>query len=268
MDLEQKLAAGVSAPSAAFSELGVAPEMRSATMEAEISGDKFVGYAAVYDEIADIGDWTEESVRGSFRKVLSVQKQPVPFYYDHNDMHGPMAHTGGEQPTMRLSDDTKGLHVEVPNLPKHHPHVAMLREQIERGEVRHMSYGFVAGRGNSKIENRGSEKPHRIITGYTALLDVSPTWRPAFSGTTAELRHALLGMIPDLSQRTDRGAHQQPDGGATQDPSLDVELVEEDTEATVDSEQEQRSGAEAALAAAAARSRRLQMLGLALPRDI
>lgn len=251
-------------------------ESRSVPLtEAEITGDKFYGYAAVYGEVADLGDFTEESQRGSFRKVLAAQREPIPFVYDHKHDRIPMAFTHAG--TLRLSEDTKGLYVEA-DLPSKNPDADTLREQMERGEVRHMSYGFIAGRGNSKVEHRGS-KPHRVLTGYNMLLDVSPTWQPAYRGTSAELRNALLGAIPDLSQTSEtsetsetsqqdlEGAHQQLEDGVTQEIATDAGPVES-TSADVPSEesQEERSGAaDDPMVAAAARRRRLQMMGLTLP---
>lgn len=241
----------------------VAESRSVALTDAEITGNKFTGYAAVYGEVADLGEFTEESQRGSFRKVLAAQRDPIPFVYDHKHDRIPMAFTHAG--TLRLSEDTKGLYVEA-DLPSKNPDADTLREQMERGEVRHMSYGFIAGRGNSKVESRGN-KPHRILTGYNVLLDVSPTWQPAYRGTSAELRNALLGALPDLSQQDLEGAHPQLEDGVTEDTAADASAVTDET--TVESEeeedQEQRSGAEAAQAEAAARRRRLRMLGLTLP---
>jgi hypothetical protein len=53
-----------------------------------------------------------------------------------------------------------------------------------------MSYGFVAGPENSKVEQR-PKKPHRTLLGFKRLLDVSPTHDPAYPGTSAELRAAI-----------------------------------------------------------------------------
>lgn len=225
------------------------PELRSATMQAEITGNKFVGYALIYDEVADLGDFTEESQRGSIRKVLSSQTTSIPFVYDHKTDRIPMAfsHAG----TLKLAEDTRGMHVEA-DLPQKNPDADTLREQMERGEVRHMSYGFIAGRGNSRIEQRGG-KPHRVITGYNAILDVSPTWCPVYRGTSAELRSALLAGIPDLSQLTDGGAHTQPDGRATeQDPPAGAGEEER-------SDQDQASGVDIHEVEFAARKRRLEI---------
>jgi hypothetical protein len=85
-----------------------------------------------------------------------------------------------------------------------------------------MSYGFVAGPGNSKIEHRG-EKPHRTLLGFTRLIDVSPTWDPAYAATSAELR-SMTSIAIDLQQLLEGQDPQLEDGA---DPVEDPELEEE-----------------------------------------
>src|SRR4029453_10465384 len=89
---------------------------------------------------------------------------------------------------LKLAEDKKGLRVEAE---LGNDFVSdYVRERVRRGEVDGMSYGFVAGPDNSKIERR-PDKPHRTLLGFTRLLDVSPTWDPAYAGTSAELRAAI-----------------------------------------------------------------------------
>jgi phage head maturation protease len=69
-----------------------------------------------------------------------------------------------------------------------------------------MSFGFVAGAGNSKVEQRGG-KPHRSLTGFKRLLDVSPTWDPAYTGTSAELRSLRALQIAEDIEQTSSTRH-------------------------------------------------------------
>jgi HK97 family phage prohead protease len=253
------------------------PEQRSVTFtEAELTGNRFEGYAAVFDQVADLGDFTEEVDRGAFRKVLA-DKPNVPLVLDHNQSLPPLATTGAN--TLRLIPDARGLRVEA-DLDDDHFMTPTLKSMIRRGEVHGMSFGFIAGPGNSRMEQRG-DRPHRVITNFRVLTDISPTWRPAYEGTTAEVRSTLgeydganaevaflLGQMAehapapewrlkatDLSQPADGGAHPQPDAGAKQDTNAGAGVDEE----------EQRN---AEAVQAAARRRELHRLGLLLPADL
>lgn len=172
MDLEQKLAAErVEARSVAFTDVDTSAD-----------GSTFTGYAAVFDTVTDLGEHTESINRGAFRKSI-VSSGNIPMLYDHNPGLPPLATTGGG--TLKLKEDGKGLLVEA-NLAKHFVGDAV-REMVRRGDIKGMSFGFIAGGGNSKIEARGA-KLHRTLIGFKKLLDVSPTWDPAYQSTSVELR--------------------------------------------------------------------------------
>lgn len=235
----------------------------------------FTGYGAVFDVDTDLGDFTESMSRGSFRKSLS-RGENVPMLMEHNPMLPVLATTGGG--TLRLSEDTKGLKVEA-DIAKHYVGEAV-RELVKRGDIRGMSVGFIAGRGNSRIESRGG-RPHRSIMDFKKLLDVSPTWEPAYPGTSAELRSLrALQMAEGIEQVQQllTGAATQLEDGAPADeeptePSDEQDprtcekcaaTLEEGVEHTC-AEEEQRSRVETDVAAAA-RRRRLQLAGIALPR--
>lgn len=179
MDLEQKLAGGrVEARSVAFTDVDTADD-----------GATFTGYAAVFDHEADLGDFTESISRGAFRKAIAASGN-IPMLYDHNPALPVLATTGGG--TLKLKEDGRGLRVEA-NVAKHYMGEAV-RELVKRGDIRGMSFGFIAGAGNSKVEQRDG-RPHRTLSGFQRLLDVSPTWDPAYTATSAELRslRALQG---------------------------------------------------------------------------
>lgn len=235
-------------------------------VELSSDGTKFEGYAAIYGQEADLGDFTEEVARGAFRKPLAGNPN-VPMFWDHNDKYPPLATTGGG--TLKLAEDVRGLHVQA-ELDPDHLLYPTLRSMIRRGDVTGMSFGFVAGPGNSRVENRGG-RPHRVITNFKHILDVSPTWVPAYAGTSAELRSQLasLRMAEELdqSQQVLSGAYQQLGDGAPVEQADTGEETEAEVTAPVEQqdEEEQRSGV---ADEAAARRRRLQMMGLTLPKGV
>lgn len=228
-------------------------------------GLSFSGYAAVFDTIADLGDFTEEIRRGAFRKPLA-QGQNVPMYWDHDDRMPPLATTRGG--SLRLAEDATGLRVEA-TLDNDHYMTPTLRSMIRRGDVSGMSFGFVAGKGNQIIEERGG-RPHRILTNFRMLLDVSPTWNPAYEGTSAEMRSALAEIRKariEHGQQVVIGEYQQVDDGAASEGTDAQGVAESATEQdTTEVVEERDSGvSEDEKVRAAARRRRLQLMGLTLP---
>jgi HK97 family phage prohead protease len=254
MDLEQQLAQkGAEARSVAFTDLDVGRDGRS-----------FDGYAAVYGSDTDLGEYTEVIMPPAFRSVLSRMTN-VPMLWDHNDSMPPLATTAGG--TMTLEEDRRGLRVKA-TIDERHILGPTLISMLERGDVRGMSFGFVAGQGNSKLAHRSGGKPQRVLRGFNQLLDVSPTWNPAYAGTSAELRSLRqMASIIDVPQQLLTGEVPQPEDGVADEDLVEV-VPGEPVDEVVDgeSDEQERSGVDSALAEAAARKRRLQMLGMTLPK--
>ncbi len=255
------------------------PESRSVQFaDMDVAGDgwSFEGLLSVYDQEADLGVFTESFARGAYRKVLASGDN-VPMLYHHNDALPVLATTKGG--TLSLKDDAKGLRVKA-SLAQHYVGDAV-RELVKRGDITGMSPGFVAGRGNSRTESRNG-KLHRTIMGLKRLLDVSPTWEPAYAGTTAELRslraydladdidrlqQLLVGMAPQLEKRA-AAVEEEPEPSPAEEKDPPAEEQPEEAAAEVE-EEEQRSGVDPDLdefeVEAAARRRRLQLLGVPVP---
>lgn len=238
-------------------------EVRSVELtDVAISEDglRFSGYAAVFDKVADLGDFTEEVRRGAFRKILS-QSANVPMYWDHDPTIPPLATTRGG--TLRLAEDATGLRVEA-DLDNDHYMTPTLRSMIRRGDVAGMSFGFIAGKGNQSMELRDG-RPHRVLTGFRMLLDVSPTWNPAYEGTSVEMRSALAEIRKarlDSEQQVADGEHQQAGDGASDEGA---ENAQQDPAA--DAVEKRDSGVSEVDAELAARRRRLKLMGLSLSKD-
>jgi HK97 family phage prohead protease len=254
------------------------PEYRSmAFIDFEVRDDGwgFEGLASPYDATADIGEFTEEFKRGAYRKPVAAGEN-TRLVYDHSPPHFPILASikGG---TMQIRDDVKGLVVRA-NIAKHYLGEAA-RELIQRGDIKGMSPGFIVGRGNSEVVMRG-DKPHRIIHNLKRLIEISLTPDPAYAATTAELRSLwAMHLAESLGgvQHAFMGAYPQPESRATteegtQDTATpevpDAEEPTDDRGEPVEAPpvvEEQPSGVDADTAYAA-RTRRLQMLGLTLPR--
>jgi HK97 family phage prohead protease len=169
MDLEQQLASGrPEARSVAFTDLDVTK-----------GGRRLDGYAAVYGQETDLGQWTEVIVAPAFRGAPE-RSGNIPLLWDHNSTMPPLATTAGG--TLEVREDGRGLRVKA-EIDERHILGPTLMSMLERGDVSHMSFGFVARGPNSKAQMRNG-RLHRILKGFDKLLDVSPTWDPAYTGTS------------------------------------------------------------------------------------
>ena len=88
------------------------------------------------------GEPYDESVRyGVSKRSLANPNLDVPFLIGHNDAGIPMART--KSGTMRLSEDTTGLHSHVPAMDGRREEVRALASAVERGDMDEMSLAFV-----------------------------------------------------------------------------------------------------------------------------
>lgn len=141
----------------------------------------FDGYAAVFDQRADLGEHTEELRHGAFRKFLSTGAN-IPLVHEHDTSQLLGTTKSGR---VRLSEEPRGLRVQA-NLAKTDLS-QRIKSLVEAGDVTGMSFGFVCGRGNADWEY-GALKPHRIIKGFKNILDVCTTYDPAYAGAEAQFR--------------------------------------------------------------------------------
>jgi HK97 family phage prohead protease len=101
---------------------------------------RFTGYASVTNtpyEMEDfLGEYTERIMPGAFTRSLASAPD-VPFKINHAGMTLARTKSG----TMRLAEDTRGLHVEA-DLDPGNPEVQSLRSAMQRGDIDEMSFAF------------------------------------------------------------------------------------------------------------------------------
>lgn len=182
---------------------------------------RFTGYASVTEspyEMQDwLGDYTEVVRRGAFSKTLA-EGADVPFKLNHDGMTLARTKSG----TMRLAEDSTGLHVEA-DLDPSNGQVRDIRSAMERGDLDEMSFAFRVTRqewspdytqrditevnlnkGDVSIVNYGAN-PH--TAGLTAL-------RGLMAGTvlTREMLDELLRESPELERLiAERAADAKPE---------------------------------------------------------
>jgi HK97 family phage prohead protease len=182
---------------------------------------RFTGYASVTEtpyEMQDfLGDYTEVVRRGAFSKTLA-EGADVPFKLNHDGMTLARTKSG----TMRLSEDSTGLHVEA-DLDPGNGQVRDIRSAMERGDLDEMSFAFRVTRqewspdwtqrditevnmnkGDVSIVNYGAN-PH--TSGLTTLRSAL-----ADGALTRDQLESLLRSIPELADMVaDRPVVEEPD---------------------------------------------------------
>jgi HK97 family phage prohead protease len=250
-----------------FDALAEIPNLRSVAfsdveMAATKSGYKFDGIAAPTGVSADLGEFTEEYERGSFRKFLAACSDNIPFLHEHNP-RDLMATTRSGR--LRLSEDGPGLRARADVVKTDLSE--RIKALVDSGDIGGMSIGMVVGRGNAKISQRGG-RPHRAIQNFKKILDVCTTFDPAYVTTEAQFRsmtmryadspaslqQLLMGAYPQLQEQGD-------DDGDTSEPAPDDQPeVPDGEQAPEDVESDEPRVAEQRTLSVAARRRALELL--------
>lgn len=149
-------------------------------LRAELSGNKLVGHAAVFDQYASLPSHLEALTRSAFDVVRGDQATDVRCLYEHDASKLLGRQSSG---TLRWSVDSQGLPFEcdLPNT----THGNDVRELALRGDLSGASFGFVPGADEwDHIDG----KQVRRHTSVSRLVDLSVVAFPAYTGATVMLR--------------------------------------------------------------------------------
>lgn len=153
---------------------GVPVEIR----EVSDGGIKVEGYAAVFNQEADIGGWFREVFRpGAFAEAIG--RDDVVFLVNHDGL--PLARTRSK--TLKLVEDSHGLKMETV-LDPDDPDVMAIAGKMRRGDLDKMSIAFYP---DVQTWDETGDMPLRIIE-RASLYDVSVVTTPAYDGTEIALR--------------------------------------------------------------------------------
>ncbi|MGH3848557.1 MAG: HK97 family phage prohead protease [Pseudonocardiaceae bacterium] len=147
------------------------------------------GYAAVFNQSADIGWFHEMFLPGAFARALR-ESQDVRALVDHD----PALILGRTKPgTLALHEDDHGLAVEITV-----PDTQLGRdtvESIKRGDLDGMSIGFSVRTDTWRMQDGADLREVMDVD----LFDISIVAYPAFIGTSAQVRSAagLIGIDDD-----------------------------------------------------------------------
>lgn len=136
------------------------------------------GYAAVFNQVTDIGPYFREKIApGAFGEAIG--RDDVVFLINHDGL--PLART--RSGTLTLSEDDHGLKIKT-RLDPSDPDVARIVGKMQRGDLDKMSFAFWAER---EEWDETADVPLRTVM-QARLHDVSIVTTPAYDGTEIGLR--------------------------------------------------------------------------------
>lgn len=141
------------------------------------TGRKLEGYAAVFDQLAEVGGFRERIRQGAFTRALSGG-QDILALVDH-DASRLLART--RNGSLRLSEDTRGLSFSI-DLPE----TTLGRDILtmaERGDLGGASIGFRIPRDGQRINGRDRE----LTAIDLAEISIVQSF-PAYAGTSIAAR--------------------------------------------------------------------------------
>lgn len=159
---------------------------RRAALELRATGRRLEGYAAVFGVETRIGDFTETVAPGAFARSLAAGGD-VLAVLDH-DSSKVLARTRAG--TLRLAEDSRGLHFQTAELPATSFANDAL-ELVRSGNAGGASFAF-------RVRDQGErwDGAHRVLTDVD-LREISIVSAfPAYDGTVVQARARLPARAP------------------------------------------------------------------------
>ena len=164
------------------------------------------GYASIFDRSSQVlgGGFVEQIKRGAFTKTLQERgtqssRDDIKALFNHStDLVLGSKRAG----TLKLSEDSKGLHYEV-DLDLDITHHRSAFKMIERGDVTNSSFGFDVIEERWSVSDNTDDPVLREVL-ETRLYEVSPTPFPAYEDSTVTTERSFKGLaeLSGLDLRT------------------------------------------------------------------
>lgn len=169
------------------------------------------GYAAVYDTVADIGGYFEETIaRGAFD---DADLRDVPLKYNHTDNVPILARTRNK--SLIVTPDEKGLHVRAELLDTQDG--IDMYKRIKAGLIDKMSFAFTIPEDGDTWEKKDGKRI-RTINKFDRIFDVSVVDTPAYEDTSIFARSKEIADAMD--KPTDDGATRSKQTVSTQTQTI------------------------------------------------
>lgn len=161
----------------------------SVELRAEVTGNKVSGVAAVFDQLADLGQKGYEGLaRSAFDDVL--KKAPDVRTLVNHEPGQLLARTGNGSLRLRKASEGLAYDFDLPDTTLGRD----VREMVDQGLLNQMSFAFIPGKSTRSEAPDGRQV--RTHTSIADLLDISLVTYPAYAGTSAELRHIVFPARP------------------------------------------------------------------------
>lgn len=161
------------------------------------------GYAAVYDSETLIGneEWGfyEKINRGAFD---GADLKDVPLKYNHSDAVPILARTRNK--SLVLTPDDKGLRIRAELLDT--TDGVDMYKRIKAGLIDKMSFAFLLAENGDTWTREGNNTPHRSISKFGRICDVSVVDSPAYDDTSIFARSRELVETVRGTLDSDKGA--------------------------------------------------------------
>lgn len=153
--------------------------------EDEKHGYYIEGLAIVYEQAADLGDYTEIIRQGALGKT---DLKDVKFLINHDQKMIPLARSrnNNENSTMQLTVSKEGLIVRVNLDIENNTEAKALYYAVKRGDIDQMSFMFIIG--EEKWKDLDTDQPTREILDIRKVFEVSAVTFPAYEQTTLSAR--------------------------------------------------------------------------------
>lgn len=166
--------------------------LKHGKVRASSDGKGITGYAAVFNQRADLGWMLEVVMPGAFTDCLATDPD-VRALFNHNpDIVLGRTKSG----TLRLKEDNRGLQFDV-DLPDTQAG-RDVRASIARGDVDQCSFGFTVDEQTWREEKNdaGEMETTRELVAVT-VYDISPVVFPAYEGTSVSERTLWPDGVPE-----------------------------------------------------------------------
>jgi HK97 family phage prohead protease len=179
--------------------LGVAAVEIRADGEGDAPGERFAGYAAMFNTRTAIGNplkwgFYEEIAPGAFARSINAGDQRM--LIDH-DSYYVVSRVSAK--TLRLAEDARGLAVDA-DLDPTLSYVSDLKANIRNGNITGMSFGFYVNRDEwleEEVETSDGQTAtvEVRVLHEVKLVEVSAVTFPAYEQTQAELKSVASALV-------------------------------------------------------------------------
>lgn len=188
---------------------------------------RFEGHASVFNSPSeDLGGFTEQVMRGAYRKVLANPSTDVRFMPNHNpDLVMARSTIRDGIGSLHLQEDTTGLAVDARLVPT--TAARDLKQLVDARVITGMSYHFSMRNGG--VDEWNDDYTERKIVSFGGLLDVGPVTYPAYQATDASMRSLVDALAesfrPDLPAEARAAAFRSILGTINPESSLAAEIT-------------------------------------------